>query len=100
MIGLHRWTESEGWVKLSPLNAEHFAIAPDGPTVVADFGSRGLKRWTPAGWVALSKANVLDAIISSDGDMVVADFGVGGLRVYDSGWTTLSGLDPEQMLLG
>ena len=40
--GLQSWTESGGWVKLSPMITEHLSISPDGQTVVADFGTRGL----------------------------------------------------------
>ena len=73
------------------------SISPNGLTVVADFGTRGLRRWTPHGWETLSTANVQDVAISSTG-IVVADFGWDGLQVYDSAWTQLIGLDPEQIL--
>ena len=98
--GLQLWTESSGWVKLSPLNAERVSISPDGQDVVADFGSRGLRRWSASGsGVVLTQANVQDVLLSPTSPALIADFGAGGLKLYTTAWTTLTGLDPEQILI-
>ena len=66
---------------ISPLNAERVVVSGDGETVVADFGSHGLKRWTKAdGWQALTPANVESEAVVFDGATVLADFGRGGLK--------------------
>jgi hypothetical protein len=91
--GLQRWTEAEGWVVLSPLNAQRAVLSADGSTVIADFGARGLRRWTEInGWLTISSANVEKALVSADGLTVMADFGGAGLRRWTEadGWTRLS----------
>ena len=66
------------------------------PPIVADFGARGLRRWTEAGgWVVLSRLNAERIVESADHEVVVADFGTYGLRRWTEadGWTVLSRAD-------
>ena len=73
-----------------------------GPTVVADFGNRGLQRWTEAdGWTTLSVANVEKAVVSADGRTVLADFGGAGLRRWTEagGWTKLTAANVQNVFL-
>ena len=91
--GLRRWTEADGWVTISKLNAESVAVSADATTVVADFGVRGCKRWTEAdGWHPLTTANVGKIDVSTDGETVVASFPTGILKRWTeaSGWVKLS----------
>ena len=99
--GLRRWTAGGGWITISPLNSESISISFDGQTVLADFGANGLRRWKSlTGWTTLTTANVENAVLSSDGVSVVADFGPGGLKLFETGWTLLSTLNPEQIAIG
>ena len=68
--------------------------------MAADFAGSGMGVWTTAGWLKLTDANVQDVLLTPDGEALIADFGAGGLRLFDSAWTKLIGLDPEQILMG
>src|SRR5437764_1285277 len=63
------------------------------PPIVADFGTRGLRRWTQAGgWVTISKLNAEHVVESADSAGVVADFGTHGLKRWTeaNGWHALT----------
>ena len=100
--GLRRWTEADGWVTISKLNAESVAVSADATTVVADFGVRGLERWTEAGgWHPLTTVNVGKVDVSTDGETVVASFPTGILKRWTeaSGWVKLSKTIVQQFFL-
>ena len=74
------------------------AVSRVAPPIVADFGTKGLQRWTSTGgWKKLSAMNAQRVVISPDGEVVVADFGTNGLRRWTvaGGWSTLTGADVQ-----
>src|SRR5262249_6927147 len=74
------------------------AVSRVAPPIVANFGTKGLQRWTSTGgWTKLSPLNAQRVVISPDGQVVVADFGTNGLRRWtvSGGWTTLTGADVQ-----
>ena len=71
--GLWSWTSSDGWQKLSCLDAHTLVIAPDA-AIVAGFGSSGLWRWTNGSWQLISSLNDKTLAALADGS-IVAGFG-------------------------
>ena len=47
-----------------------------------------------------SKGNAQNVLISSDGNSVLGDFGLHGLQESGVAWATLTGLNPEQIVVG
>lgn len=108
-IALYAWWN--GWVEETIANpdevdaesvAEDIAVANDGQTILADFGSEGLYRYTDAeGWDQLTDLDAQQIALSDTGTVVAAFGNQTGIWVWNPGvgWGQITPVDPENFAI-